>query len=241
MSDIGHLTNIYIMAIFKSILGTISGKSGNLIFSRNKGGQYLKEYKKPTNPKTPLQTAVRQIRSQTSKAWAGLSDDIKNEWNSFAEDNPILNRLGDPIYLSGFGWYQKAGFNYVNIGESLADIEVPNLETIPVMEIDGLACDLLTGIILTLSAAVPATESVIIRSQIYKSGGVTNPGRMKQTFIAEPESVAAIDITTAITALFGTLVVGDFVFIEAAFVQQSSGATGPFLSLPKVVIIDTTA
>jgi len=240
VSDIGHFIKILIMAIFKSILGTVSGKSGNLIFSRNKGGQYLKEYKKPTNPKTPLQTAVRQIRSQTSKAWAGLDEDIKNEWNSFAEDNPILNRLGDPIYLSGFGWYQKASFNYVNIGESLADIAVPNLETIPVMEIDGFSCDLLTGIILTLSAAVPTSMSVIIRSQVFKSAGITNPGRMKQTFIAEPESVAAIDITDALTALFGTLIVGDYVFVEAAFVQQSSGATGPFLSFPKVVIIDTT-
>ena len=240
MSDIGHLTNIYIMAIFKSILGTISGKSGNLIFSRNKGGQYLKEYKKPTNPKTPLQTAVRQIRSQTSKAWAGLSDNLKNEWNNFAEDNPVLNRLGDPIYLSGFGWYQKAGFNFINIGETLSDIQVPNLERIPVMEFVGLTCDLLSGIILTLSAAVSTSESVIIRSQIFKSGGITNPGRMKQTFIAEPESVAEIDITAALTALFGTLIVGDYVFVEAAFVQQSSGATGPFLSLPKVVIIDTT-
>jgi len=229
------------MALFKSILGAISGKSGNLIFSRNKGGQYLKEYKKPTNPKTVLQSRVRQIRSQTSKAWAGLNEEKRNEWNNFAEDNPVLNRLGDPIYLSGFGWYQKAGFNYVNIGETLANITVPNLERIPVMEIDSFSCDLLAGILLTLPAAVPSEVSVIIRSQIFKSAGVSNPGRMKQTFIAEPDAAAEIDITAALTSLFGTLTVGDSVFAEAAYIQQSSGGAGPFLATGKVAIVDSTA
>lgn len=228
------------MAIFKSILGTVSGKSGNIIFSRNKGGQYFKEFKVPTNPATALQIAVRQIRSQTSKAWAALSQSTKDRWNSFAEDNPITNRLGDPIYLSGFGWYQKAGFNFVNIGKTLGDIDTPNLQAIPEVLIASLTADLLTGIIVTLNDAVPSTESAIVRAQIFKSGGVTNPGRMKQVEVFPADSAAALDVTASLEALFGTLTVGDYVFVEVFLVQETSGGAGPVASTGKVIITDTT-
>lgn len=228
------------MAIFKSILGTVSGKSGNLIFSRNKGGQYLKEFKKPTNPKTAKQIAVRQIRSQTSKAWASLSQSTKDRWNSFAEDNPVNNRLGDPIYLSGFGWFQKAAYNFVNIGGTLSSIETPNLESIPEIEISSLTCDLATGIIVTLGSDVPSDCSCIVRAQVFKSQGVTNPGRMKQVQIFAASTPAALDITTELGNAFGTLTVGDFVFVEAFNVQSVSGGAGPVASVSKVQITDTT-
>lgn len=228
------------MAIFKSILGTVSGKSGNLIFSRNKGGQYLKEYKKPTNPKTALQVAVRQIRSITSKAWAALTQEVKNAWNSFAEDNPVLNRLGDPIYLSGFGWFQKAAYYYRLCVGSLTSIRVPDLTAIPELVIETLTCDLLTGIIVTTAEAVPATCYMIIRAQVFNSQGVTNPGRMKQVAVVDPSEPAATDIKTPLQALFGTLIVGQVVFVEAFLVQANSGGAGPVATTGKVVITDTT-
>lgn len=228
------------MAIFKSILGTVSGKSGNLIFSRNKGGQYIKEFKVPTNPKTSLQIAVRQIRSQTSKAWAALEQSVKDRWNSFAETNPVTNRLGDPIYLSGFGWFQKAGFNFVNIGKVLASIDTPNLQEIPEVSIASLTCDLLTGVIVTLGGAVPSTESCIVRGQVFNSAGVTNPGRLKQVEIFEADHAAALDITSSLASLFGTLTVGDYVFVQVFLVQESSGGAGPIASTGKIIITDTT-
>jgi len=226
---------------FKSpIISAASGKLGGAVFSRNKGGNYIRNYVKPTNPKTALQTAVRQIRSQTSKAWAALDQEIKQAWSDFALENPVTGKLGDPIYLSGFGWYQKASFNFVNIGETLDDIAVPRTTDVPEIGIESLTCDLLTGIIVTLNEAVPSGFSCILRAKKVNSNGITSPGRLKQVKILASGAAAAINITTNCATLFGTLTVGEVMFVEAFLVDEASGYAGPVISTNKVVITDTT-
>lgn len=211
-----------------------------MIFSRNKGGNYVKNFVNPTNPSTPLQVNVRQIRSQTSKAWAGLGQDTKNSWNNFAAENPVNNRLGDPIFLSGFGWYQKAAFNFVNIGGTLVEIRTPVLQEIPELFIDSFTCDLLTGILVTLSEAVPGDMAVIVRAKLLNTRGVANAGRLQQVKVVQPAEPPEIDITVALTNLFGSLLVDQVVFVEALYVQTVSGGAGPVAKFDKCVITDTS-
>lgn len=77
-----------VLIIEQMPLGALSasGKVGDLIYARiNKTAtQYVKKYKKPKNPRTPAQIAIREKLKNAVLAWRKLSDDKKEKYNQRA-------------------------------------------------------------------------------------------------------------------------------------------------------------
>jgi len=71
--------------ISNSILGVVQGRVGNVVFSRNKGGVYVKSFRKPTNANSQAQKNIRNIMRSISGAWTALSVDLRNAWADFAK------------------------------------------------------------------------------------------------------------------------------------------------------------
>jgi hypothetical protein len=63
---------------------SLTGKLGGQVYSRNKGGAYVRAYVKPTNPRTNQQLLVRSGFSDASKAWYGLLATEQGGWNGYA-------------------------------------------------------------------------------------------------------------------------------------------------------------
>ena len=72
------------MALFFPIHGDLSGKLGGNVYARNKGGAYVRQWVRPTNPKTGAQMAVRAAFGGSASAWSQLSEDLKSAWNQYA-------------------------------------------------------------------------------------------------------------------------------------------------------------
>ena len=67
-------------AIFESF----DGKIGNSVFTKNKGGRYLRNFVVPSNPQTSRQLEARSAFLNSSDAWYTLSDAERTLWNNFA-------------------------------------------------------------------------------------------------------------------------------------------------------------
>ena len=96
------------MAIYTPgpLVADVRGKIGGQVFSRNKGGLYIKSFAAPTNPNTALQQEVRSIWSVLTNAWWDvLTTDQRDEWDDLAIANPQLNKLGQEITISGMNMY----------------------------------------------------------------------------------------------------------------------------------------
>jgi hypothetical protein len=95
------------MARFTPILGQLSGKVAGNVFSRNKGGSYLKRWVKPTNPRTNAQGAARGNFSVAASSWNNLALNVKSGWNTYALSafTPKIPRAG--ATYSGFSAYQS--------------------------------------------------------------------------------------------------------------------------------------
>jgi len=229
------------MAKFKSIYGQISGKLGGSIFSSNKGGSYIKAFKVPTNPATAKQSAVRNKLSNVAKAWQALTEDVKNRYRSWAEDHPVLDRLGESIYISGFAWYQKLAFNSLNVGGTLSGLEAPEEHEFTIVSAEVTDNDLLTDVEITLTDAVPSDEAVIIRAQVFESAGIKNPGRLKQIKVVPPSAAAVVSIKTELQNTFGTLEAGQRVFVSILPIFKATGNAGTEFKLEPFTLIDTTS
>lgn len=84
------------------------GKLGGVIFSRNRGGTYVKNFAAPVNPDTLRQQDVRSDFARLVADWGTvLSEAERDGWRDYALANPVLNSLGQSILLTGQQWFVK--------------------------------------------------------------------------------------------------------------------------------------
>ena len=85
------------MSKFLGTAGIFSGKLGGLIFSHNKGGRYVRVMGIPTNPNSARQQEVRGALATQSAAWEGLTDAERSTWETWAQNNPLTDPLGQVV------------------------------------------------------------------------------------------------------------------------------------------------
>lgn len=88
------------------LLAGVSGKIGSTVFSHNSGGPYIRLKGLTTNPNTLQQQQVRSILSQLTSLWVGtLTEAQRQGWADYAENVPLLNRIGMPRTVSALNMY----------------------------------------------------------------------------------------------------------------------------------------
>lgn len=86
---------------FKSqVFQQASGSIGGTVYSRNKGGMYVRQRGLVKNPNTPAQQAVKAALTSLSQIWSQvLSSSQQQAWTDYAKNVPMLNALGDSLQL----------------------------------------------------------------------------------------------------------------------------------------------
>ena len=112
------------MAIFKSqLLTQASGSVGGITFSHNAGGNYIRARAIPTDPNSPQQQAVRAVFGNLAIAWeTALIQSQREAWETYAANVPILNALGDQIFISGLNHYIRSNTPRVQAGVARIDV-----------------------------------------------------------------------------------------------------------------------
>lgn len=112
------------MALFKSHIATsISGSTGGTTYTRTRSGMVMRARAIPVNPSSLAQTQVRQIFGNLSARWSVLSSVQRTAWETYAANVSVVNKLGDPIFLTGQQMYvrcnavrQRSGFAVIDDG-----------------------------------------------------------------------------------------------------------------------------
>jgi hypothetical protein len=210
-----------------NIASAISGKSGGTVYSRNRGGAYMKAWSMPINPNTPAQSVQRQKFSSLSSSWKSLTDTQRLTWDTGTNNFPQIDRLGDTFYLSGQGFYMQCNRNLQAIRQALISvcpapvtIVTPSLET-------GTAFTTSTASVAFTPDPLDATSYMIIECSAAKSAGVRFQGRsaFKIIDVAQALDVSPADIFNGYNAVYGvgSLQAGARVFVRVSIVDSSNG------------------
>lgn len=109
------------------LAGEVSGSLGNTVFSRNRGGAYLRMRAKPVNPNTPPQQDQRSALNDAIQYWTNsLSLVNRDLWNTYAANVPVINRLGNPVLITGQNHFVRSNAVAIRIG-------APVIEAAPVI------------------------------------------------------------------------------------------------------------
>lgn len=106
---------------FKSeIVTQVSGSIGGTTYSHNRGGMYRRARSIPTNPDTSLQQASRNAFGMLAAYWRDtLSTAQRDAWSNYAEQSPIVDKLGDPLVLTGQQMFIRSNQPRARAGEAL--------------------------------------------------------------------------------------------------------------------------
>lgn len=90
----------------KNIFGEFSGSIGDMTFSKNKSGFYVKNRAKPTNPRTEAQVQARQNLALSAGAWGALSPEQKNKWSEYGRT--LFTGLNGTTNVTGLAAFSAA-------------------------------------------------------------------------------------------------------------------------------------
>jgi len=119
------------MALFKSQLATsVSGSVGGTTYAHNKSGMYMRARSVPVQPNSAAQVAVRAALTDLVNRWIDtLTPAERNGWNTYAQNVPVTNPLGDSINNSGQNWFIGCNTPRLQavskLSSSLARIDTP--------------------------------------------------------------------------------------------------------------------
>lgn len=159
-----------------------SGKLAGQVFSRNKGGSYLRQFVKPTNPRTALQLNARDRLSQYANEFRTLTQPQQNSWLTYANAHPVVDRLGNVIKLTAMQAYVKINTNRDINDDFAVNSTVPN-EPVFTTDIVNAFADL------TLTIAPPVATFML--------GAGAAPGQQLAVYCSPPVS-AGINNTAAV-------------------------------------------
>lgn len=98
-----------------------SGSMGGQTASHNRGGMYLRARAVPTNPGSQFQQDIRTIFSGLTTRWQVITALQREAWTTYAINVPVLNRMGDPIILTGQQMYIRCNSARIQAGLPVVD------------------------------------------------------------------------------------------------------------------------
>lgn len=117
----------------------LSGSIAGNVFSRNRFGNYVRPRTKPVNPHSARQEAIRSVLSFLAEYWHGELDAAQRaNWEVYAAAVPMLNKLGEVIYLTGYNHFVRTNCFALTVPTGIIE-DAPGTLSLPEKDII-LAC-----------------------------------------------------------------------------------------------------
>lgn len=94
---------------FAGGIGAMSGSVGQVTYSHNRFGPYVRRRAIPVNPNTNRQTAVRTAAATLASRWSTTLTQLqRDQWEVYAANIVRSNALGAQIKLTGFNHFLRS-------------------------------------------------------------------------------------------------------------------------------------
>jgi len=211
--------------ILGPMVGQASGKIGGMVFSRNRGGTYVRRRAHPTTNTSQWAESAKDTFSLVSGAWAGLTAAAREAWHTWSSNNPIVDRVGNRITLDGHAAYLRVNcFRNAVTGSSLA---LPPVIGPPA----GLATLSLSGAVVSSALNASFTPSQATTSMLLTVMGCIKEsaarqyvkGSLRYLGVSAAAQTSTINVLSMLQTRLGTLQNGDVVHVQVGTYDPVSG------------------
>jgi hypothetical protein len=212
------------------------------VFSRNRGGAYVRSKVSPVQPQSEWSSRARCIFKAVAQRWSAVLTDIQRvAWEAFAAVHPFVNVFGDSITLSGVAFFEAVNVRIRQCGDDWVDdppssFVVEDLGDVVVEAIDTAG---------TLAVTVTAGRSLGCDEGLYVFSTppiltARVPQRTDFRLVNTPATglfASASDIVAPLTARFPDAAwpVGTAFSVLVACLNKSTGAISAAVKVDVVV------
>jgi hypothetical protein len=215
---------------FGLVVTEARGKAGEVVYSRNRGGAYIR--KRP-HWIPPLTTDVRAVHATMKYVgalwWNTLTDAQRKAWQSLADNILWRDKIGQTNVPIGSALFSQCNFNIVNLGGTAILDPPPALSAIDPGQLD---CSATAPATLTVNSAVPLPPNY---APLLRATKCLKPGwswfnrflRQLGRGGSPPVPVTLPDAGPAWGVKFGTMTPGWKIGIMLQYVNLLTGAISP--------------
>lgn len=203
------------------------GKLGGQVFSKNRGGAYIRTKVTPSNPRSSFQQAVRALLSSFSQAWSALTSAQRAAWNGAVSNWSKTDIFGDIKNPSGKNLFVRLNTKAVNAGYPSMN-DVPEKADLPVNDCSGVLVDISSTSVTLTGLTGSASSRVVVYATPQLTAGTSNAkNKFRKIYDAVSNAVVPVDIFTAYENRFGALAAGQNVQFQVELVVASGQSSVP--------------
>jgi hypothetical protein len=207
-----------LFAIFTpgAIVSEISGKIAATIYTRNRGGNIIRNRRTPINRRSVLQSVRRQGLGNLASSWRGLTEANRGSWNGATGNFPYQNTLGETKFLSGEQLYIQFNQNLLLIGEATV-VSAPAPFAFATFTIALTAADATPALSLAFTPdPLTASNFFNVFATPNLSPGIAAPNASKFRYLetVDPAATSPVDLLATFQGLFGDPVETQKIFVE---------------------------
>ena len=223
---------------FSALVAEMRNKLNGSVFSRNRGGAYLRNKVTPTNPKTIAQVQARNLLTQFSQAWRTLTQAQRDSWSSVVSQWARTDIFGDIVNPSGNTLYNRLNINIAIAGGAPINSAPAPMGVAPISDLSVVADAGAETILLDFATTpVPADTALLIEASPMCSPGISNANSKFRVITVLAEGIASgVDVGGEYATKYGALVEGQKLFVRAKFINMLTGETSQLLSTSTVVV-----
>lgn len=201
------------------------GTAGGSTASNGKGGAFIRNRVKPTNPQSQRQTTQRSKFSQDAQAFRNLTQAQRDDWNTAAASGQYnyKNKVGSNIAINGNTLYNAINGAIVSAGGTpVADVPL-QVGLGNALITSGAAAAGTPALTVIYTGTLGTDESLVLFGTYGVSAGRGSGSNYKRLGVAGFTGASPINALAAYTAIFGTLTEGAKIFIKANLVNELTG------------------
>lgn len=210
---------------FGMMMTDASGKLGGHVFSKNRGGSYIRTKVTPSNPQSSAQMTVRGIFASISSGWSSLTESARNSYRNFVADYAKTDIFGDLRNPSGKSLYQRLNQNLAIsnqplLAQCVAPSEVPFANMVSaICSIAGTTFDVET------SGDTTGSKVVVWATPSLSQGKKFVKNSLRQISVVDGDTALETNVFADYVAKFGTPIAGANVYIGVRVINANGQAS----------------
>lgn len=213
------------------------GKIGGSVFSRNKGGSYVRVKVTPLNPQTTAQVEARSLLTSLSQNFRSLTQAQITAWNAATDQWATTDIFSDLVTPTGLSLYVRLNANISNAGGSLLTVPPSPVGADAITALSVAADVSSSSVDITFApSTVPTGHTMYIESTPMLSPGINNANsRFRFIATAAAAATSPASVYAEQTAKFGALVAGQKLYVRAKFINKNTGEVSQMLKANCIV------
>ena len=215
---------------FGMMMTDARGKLGGQVFSKNRGGAYVRTKVTPSNPRSLTQMESRSNLGVVSSAWSSLTVQDRASWNSAVDEFKRTDIFGDLKTPSGKNLFVRLGKNLLGIGVGFASVAPTKMEIEPItataVEINPSA----ETFSLVGQATIPVGMTAQISATPTLSPGISYvKNRLRVINITASGAIDPASLFDSYTERFGFPLAGANIYVQIRYVASNGQAGVPLV------------